>query len=282
MRALEIRELHGRAPFVLDDPDSGWIVRDGRVDVFATELVDGQPGGPRHAVCSAGPGELLVGVEPTAALVLIGVGVAPTTVERVSLAELAAERDGPGLVEGWARELTAQLRQVEQPDAVTLVDRRAGAARCGNAGAVRQGHGLGRCRRTHRPWRLGLGLDSDSSGSLGPGNCTHLGHAGDGSRGARVRPGRPGDVRACRARPHLGGHSRRAGRVRASPATAASSRTLSSAPRCTASSPASCVTEGRGYGDVRRGRPARRLPPRRRSGGLRGDPARARRGARGP
>ena len=120
MRALEIRELHGRTPFVLDDPNVGWIVRDGRVDVFAAELVDGQPGGQRHAVCSAGPGDLLVGAEPTAALVLIGVGVAPTTVERVSLAEVTTEHDGPRLVEHWARELTTYLRQVERPDAVTL------------------------------------------------------------------------------------------------------------------------------------------------------------------
>ncbi len=120
MRALEIRELHGRTPFVLDDPNVGWIVRDGRVDVFAAELVDGQPGGQRHAVCSAGPGDLLVGAEPTAALVLLGVGVAPTTVERVSLAEVTTEHDGPRLVEHWARELTTYLRQVERPDAVTL------------------------------------------------------------------------------------------------------------------------------------------------------------------
>jgi NHLM bacteriocin system ABC transporter ATP-binding protein len=121
VRALETRELHGRTPFVLDDPGSAWVVRDGWVDVFAVELADGRLGGQRHAVCSAGPGDLLVGVEPTAALVLIGVGVAPTTVERVSLAEVIIEPDGPGLVEHWARELAAHLRQVEQPNAVTLV-----------------------------------------------------------------------------------------------------------------------------------------------------------------
>ena len=121
MHSGEIRALEGRTPFVLDDPDVGWIVRDGRVDVFAVELVDGRPHGRRHAVCSAAPGDLLVGVEPSGALALIGIGVAPTAVERVSLAEVAADGDGPSLVEHWAERLAARLRQPDDPDAVTLV-----------------------------------------------------------------------------------------------------------------------------------------------------------------
>jgi hypothetical protein len=121
MHSGEIRALEGRTPFVLDDPDVGWIVRDGRVDVFAVELVDGRADGRRHAVCSAEPGDLLVGVEPSGSLALIGIGVAPTAVERVTLAEVAADGDGPILVEHWAERLAERLRQPDDPDAVTLV-----------------------------------------------------------------------------------------------------------------------------------------------------------------
>ena len=121
MHSGEIRALEGRTPFVLDDPDVGWIVRDGRVDVFAVELVDGRADGRRHAVCSADPGDLLVGVEPSGSLALIGIGVAPTAVERVTLAEVASDGDGPILVEHWAERLAERLRQPDDPDAVTLV-----------------------------------------------------------------------------------------------------------------------------------------------------------------
>ena len=129
MRAGEIRALGGRTPFVLDDTEVGWIVRDGRVDVFAVELVDGRPDGRRHAVCSAASGDLLVGVEPSGALALIGIGVAPTAVERVPLAEVAADGDGPrarralGRAAGGA---AASARRARRGDARR---RRAGRAR---------------------------------------------------------------------------------------------------------------------------------------------------------
>ena len=121
MRSQEIRQLEGRSPFVLDEPDGAWIVRVGRVDVFAVEIVDGEPVGRRHPICSAVAGDLLVGIRPTDVHALIGVGVSPTTVERVALADVAGEEGGPDLISHWAERLAAALVQPDEPDLVTLV-----------------------------------------------------------------------------------------------------------------------------------------------------------------
>ncbi|MBD0282208.1 MAG: NHLP bacteriocin export ABC transporter permease/ATPase subunit [Thermoleophilaceae bacterium] len=121
MRSPEVRELEGRTPFLLDQPDVGWVVRSGRVDVFAVEVVGGEAAGRRHPLCSVEPGDLLVGVEPTAEFAVLGVGVAPTTVERIALAEVASHGDGLQLVERWAERLAGALRQPEEEHVVTLV-----------------------------------------------------------------------------------------------------------------------------------------------------------------
>ncbi|MGH3142619.1 MAG: hypothetical protein ACRDO9_05750, partial [Gaiellales bacterium] len=45
-----IRELSARSPLVLDEPRAAWQIVSGRVDLFAAELVDGEPRGRRHAI----------------------------------------------------------------------------------------------------------------------------------------------------------------------------------------------------------------------------------------
>ena len=46
--------LSARSPLRLDDPGAAWRVVSGRVDVFAAELVDGEPRGRRHPIGTGG------------------------------------------------------------------------------------------------------------------------------------------------------------------------------------------------------------------------------------
>jgi NHLM bacteriocin system ABC transporter ATP-binding protein len=112
----EVRRLEGRTPLLLDEPDGAWIVRSGRVAVFAVDLVAGAPTGRRHPLLSAVPGDVLVGIEPTTELALMGVGIAPTTVERLALTEDDARR-----VERWVERLAGALRQPDDEHVATLL-----------------------------------------------------------------------------------------------------------------------------------------------------------------
>ena len=53
----------GNTPFLLDGPDRVWVVVSGRVEVFAVDVVDGQPSGARHHYHSADPGDMLFGID---------------------------------------------------------------------------------------------------------------------------------------------------------------------------------------------------------------------------
>lgn len=52
----------GNNPFLLDNPDSVWLVRSGRIDIFSVRLEDGKVVGARSHFFSVQPGELLFGV----------------------------------------------------------------------------------------------------------------------------------------------------------------------------------------------------------------------------
>jgi hypothetical protein len=70
-------ELSDRTPLRLDDPGASWRVVSGRVDLFAIELVEGEPRGRRHGIGTVASGGALVGVKPRQgdlALVAVGSG----------------------------------------------------------------------------------------------------------------------------------------------------------------------------------------------------------------
>ena len=112
--------LSARAPLRLDDPGAAWRVVSGRVDVFAAELVDGEPRGRRHPIGTVAAGEALFGVGARAthpALVAVGSGGA--RVEPLDERGLGAE-ERADLAEGWVATLTAHIRAAGERSGVVL------------------------------------------------------------------------------------------------------------------------------------------------------------------
>ena len=105
-----IRELSARSPLRLDDPRAVWRVVAGRVDLFATELVEGEPRGRRHRLGTVVAGGVVFGVKPQPGdLVLVAVGSGGARVEALDQGRLEpVER--AGLAEEWAETLAAVRR----------------------------------------------------------------------------------------------------------------------------------------------------------------------------
>ena len=100
--------LTARSPLRLDDAGVGWRVVSGRVDLFAAELVDGEPRGRRHRLGTVSAGDALFGVTPRPGdPVLVAVGSRGARVE-----PLDQDRVEPGerarLVERWTATLAAR------------------------------------------------------------------------------------------------------------------------------------------------------------------------------
>jgi NHLM bacteriocin system ABC transporter ATP-binding protein len=82
-------ELTARAPLRLDDSQGGWRVLSGRLDLFAVELVDGEPRGRRHAIGAVAAGEALFGVQRRRGdLALLAVGSPGARAEPLDEAQL--------------------------------------------------------------------------------------------------------------------------------------------------------------------------------------------------
>src|SRR5919201_2091412 len=94
---------------LLDDPARAWRVASGRVDLFAVELVHGEPRGRRHPLGTLVAGDALFGVRGAdAGLAVLAVGSSDARVEPLDHASLAA-RERARLAEGWAETLAAAL-----------------------------------------------------------------------------------------------------------------------------------------------------------------------------
>ena len=92
----EPTEAGANTPILLEDPESAWLVTRGRLNVFAVNVVDGAPSGPRNYLFTAETGGLLLGVEPewAAEVGLLAVGTVGAEALRLPLSELKA---GAGL-----------------------------------------------------------------------------------------------------------------------------------------------------------------------------------------
>ena len=127
-----VGELSARSPLLLDDPECGWRVAAGRVDLFAVELVEGEPRGRRHALGTVLPGGALFGLRADAAeLALLAVGPTGTRLERLDERRPDA-REHAGLIEGWAELLAGASRQTITERAGVLL--RAGRPADGGGG----------------------------------------------------------------------------------------------------------------------------------------------------
>jgi hypothetical protein len=81
----------GNRPLRLD-AERVWIVRTGRVDVFATRLVDGEPDGPRRHLFRLEAGDPVFGIgeDPVAGRALLAIGSPGTVLSEFALAEVEA------------------------------------------------------------------------------------------------------------------------------------------------------------------------------------------------
>lgn len=141
-----LQEAGANRPFLLNDPETVWVVYTGRVDVFAVDQEEGQPTGSRLHLMRLEAGEALFGLpsgegsgsapdfaaadfggEPVRST-LLAVGTAGTQVlclRRSRLTALAATPAGMAgvvrLVESWVTRLSQALGQVLPPkDCVNL------------------------------------------------------------------------------------------------------------------------------------------------------------------
>lgn len=117
--AGEVISARGNAPFLLDDPQSVWVVQSGKVEIFAVKVKDSEFKGSRYHVGSVEIGQLIFGLDSQRygqGLGLIAVGVSETQLLRLPvdrLQSLVAEPEfSPyvaNLVDRWLALLSADL-----------------------------------------------------------------------------------------------------------------------------------------------------------------------------
>ncbi|MEQ1858285.1 MAG: hypothetical protein ABL963_17670, partial [Longimicrobiales bacterium] len=121
-------EASANTPLLLEDPDSVWLVAEGLVNVFAVEVVDGSPAGPRSFLFAVGAGGILVGVEPewAGAVGLLAVGTsgaatvrAPSAALRAAAPEARAALDI--LLDDYVRAFSSAVSARGQPQADHLL-----------------------------------------------------------------------------------------------------------------------------------------------------------------
>ena len=56
--------VEGNRPLILDNPEKVWVVQDGRIEIFAVSLSNGEPLGHRNHIYTANPGDTIWGVSP--------------------------------------------------------------------------------------------------------------------------------------------------------------------------------------------------------------------------
>jgi len=112
--------LTASSPLRLDDPGAAWRVVSGRVDLFAAEVVHGEPRGRRHPIGGVDAGGALFGVRPRGGdPALVAVGARGARIEPLDEARLGTE-EGAALAEGWAATLTGRVRAAGERAGVVL------------------------------------------------------------------------------------------------------------------------------------------------------------------
>src|SRR6476661_5835165 len=114
----EVR-LAGNDPLRLDSSPEIWFVEAGSAEVFA---VPGGGDGPRIHLCSVAPGQLLCGFQEAAALSLLAVGHAGTSLRRLSADRLRELARDPGTaadlaarLDGWLAGLLGEISRAAGP-----------------------------------------------------------------------------------------------------------------------------------------------------------------------
>lgn len=115
----EPRLISGLHPLLLDDPDAVWFIAEGSVELFATQVRDGEPSGARAHFLSLTDGQLLFGMDQARygqGYGFLGVGPIGTKLFRLSLArfqalaaDLATEEAVAVALDAWLVGLSAGL-----------------------------------------------------------------------------------------------------------------------------------------------------------------------------
>ncbi len=105
--------VEANRPLILDNSERVWVVLEGRIEVFAVSLKNGEPVGHRSHIFTAGPGETIWGISPEKSeeqIGLIAAGLYGTVVAELVLSEiirLSKQRSElPSvvlLIESWIR-----------------------------------------------------------------------------------------------------------------------------------------------------------------------------------
>ncbi len=145
----EIVEVGGNEPVRLDDPQVGWFVGRGGLDVFLVEDADGRAVSSPSHVLRVGPGRLAFGLNETPTpLAAVAKALPESRLYRVPLSELLDRADGDdvaGRVDAWVSEFAAAVaRRIEpRPRPDTLLEAavrwRSESAAAGGVVSVRSG-----------------------------------------------------------------------------------------------------------------------------------------------
>lgn len=118
------QELTGLNPFLLDDPESVWLVECGRIELFTVAVQDGAAKGHRNNFASIDPGQLMFGFELQEALgagfQAVGrLGTVAWRLPRRRLIELAGDPSLAGelsrQVDRWVEAMSRSLTRDIQP-----------------------------------------------------------------------------------------------------------------------------------------------------------------------
>lgn len=113
----EFQPFVARSPFPIEDPGSVWWIQSGSLDVFVTNLIDGQPEGARFQVLHMESGQAVFGVgSHLENQVLMAVASPGSKILRLSLSEIRAlafarEDVASGLLENWINQLTRAVSE---------------------------------------------------------------------------------------------------------------------------------------------------------------------------
>ncbi|MFQ5731439.1 MAG: NHLP bacteriocin export ABC transporter permease/ATPase subunit [Planctomycetaceae bacterium] len=125
------RAVDGKNVLPLDDSESLWMVRTGRVDVFAVPFGDGNRRGARVHLCRARPGQILCGCDSSSPDLprLIAVGLPGSEVVALGpsrraefLSDAAAAGEFVDALETWIEDLTAAISQRRLPANAALLE----------------------------------------------------------------------------------------------------------------------------------------------------------------
>ena len=129
-REERLTQVGGHQPFLLDEPDSVWIVYAGKVDVFAVEMQDGQPTGMRRHLLRAEAGQAIFGMNVgTSGIRLLASGIAGTQLLKLKQARLRELAQDPAhtadvipLLEHWVSGLSSGIAQSLSPREHTILE----------------------------------------------------------------------------------------------------------------------------------------------------------------